>query len=133
MSQVPLWIAVLQALLTPAIAVSVAYVAYRQWQTARQKLALDLFDRRFQVYMDFRRIVSELVQLGELSDRGLPNELIARARFLFDEDVLTEIKELHRLVVLHETNDAQASRLIHECFERAHAVFARYMRFVEPA
>lgn len=39
------WVTILSALLTPAIAVSVTIIAYRQWRTAQNRLKLDLFDR----------------------------------------------------------------------------------------
>ena len=41
---------VLSALLTPTIAIITTYIAYEQWRTNRNKLKLDLFDRRFAVY-----------------------------------------------------------------------------------
>jgi len=40
----------LTALMTPTIAVAVAWVSFQQWKTARAKLNLDLFDRRYAVY-----------------------------------------------------------------------------------
>lgn len=40
----------IQAGTTFAVGLAVAYIAWRQWKTAREKLALDLFDKRFEVY-----------------------------------------------------------------------------------
>jgi len=42
---IPSWVTVLSAMLTPAVALSVAFIAYRQWRTAQNRLKLDLFDR----------------------------------------------------------------------------------------
>jgi hypothetical protein len=42
-------------LLTPLIAVIAVYIAWQQWRTARQKLRMDLFDKR---YASFERILS---------------------------------------------------------------------------
>jgi hypothetical protein len=35
-----------------------AYIAWRQWRTAQDRLILDLFERRFQVFQDLTRTVS---------------------------------------------------------------------------
>lgn len=43
---------VLKAAVPPLIAIVVAYIAWHQWQTAKDKLALDLFDRRHAVWID---------------------------------------------------------------------------------
>lgn len=40
----------LQGLLTPLIAIVVAYISYQQWKTNQRKLKLDLYDRRMKVY-----------------------------------------------------------------------------------
>lgn len=44
-------VGILQALLTPVIACVVAYIAWQQYRTAEKKLRLDLFDRRYQLYL----------------------------------------------------------------------------------
>lgn len=85
------------ALVTASVAVAVAIVSFRQWQVARHKLQLDLFERRFTIFMDARSVISELTQLGKVSDAGLPNEIIARGRFLFGPEVLEIFQELHSL------------------------------------
>ena len=47
-----------KALLTPVIAVVATYIAYQQWQTNRQKLNLERYDRRLHVYEEVRKILS---------------------------------------------------------------------------
>jgi hypothetical protein len=42
----PHWTTYLLAMLTPLIAMIVAFIAFRQWRTAQNRLKLDLFDRR---------------------------------------------------------------------------------------
>ena len=49
----------LATVLATVIALLAAAIAFGQWWTARQKLVLDLFEKRFQVYLDVRRIASE--------------------------------------------------------------------------
>lgn len=43
------------------VAIVVAYIAWRQWQTAKDKLAIDLFDRRFQNYRALMKSIEERV------------------------------------------------------------------------
>ena len=44
------WIDILQALLTPTIALIAVGIGLAQWWTARNRLKLDLFDTRWSVY-----------------------------------------------------------------------------------
>jgi len=44
------WIDIFAALLTPAIAILASYIAVRQWLTNKNKLKLDLFDKRYAVF-----------------------------------------------------------------------------------
>ncbi|MDB5622138.1 MAG: hypothetical protein JWR39_701, partial [Devosia sp.] len=90
-------------------------VSVRQWRIARAKLKLDLFEKRFGVFMDARRVISELGQTGKVEDDGLPNEIIARGRFLFGPEVLELLSELHSLntaYVLGEGRVTEANRLL---------------------
>lgn len=118
------------SLATAIVAVSIAAA---QWYVARQRLVLDLYEKRFSVYMDVRKIVSELTQLEKLSDEALPNELIANARFLFGDDVVEIVEELHRLVGIIETasglqEKTAARREMRELFGKANIVFSGYLK-----
>jgi hypothetical protein len=66
-----------------AVGLLAAVIGGMQWWTARQKLVLDLFDKRFQVFIDVRKIASEAIQSGKLQQPGSVNEVVARGRFLF--------------------------------------------------
>jgi hypothetical protein len=57
----------LQALLTPVVAIAVGVIAFAQWWTARNRLKLDLFDRRWAVYVAVRELLSEIVRDGNVS------------------------------------------------------------------
>jgi hypothetical protein len=139
--------------LTVFIAAVVAVIASLQWRTARAKLALDLFDRRFDVFMDVRKIVSHKGRalkrgpIGAGEDMipwhrdepqhfhpGLPNEIIARSRFLFGKDMLPLMEEVHRLVVQVNMDQSdrsdKASDELHELFlNRLIPAFEEYLRF----
>lgn len=57
-------------LVTGVVAIFLAYVAYQQWKTNQNKLRLDLYNRRFEVYSNtiiFFQHLSELPQ-GEQSE-----------------------------------------------------------------
>ena len=63
-------------------------IAFLQWQL------LDLFDRRFQVFADLRKILN--VVYGR-ADWAVIEEVRARATYLFGNDVNGDIKRFHEL------------------------------------
>ncbi|TMJ55760.1 MAG: hypothetical protein E6G85_02970 [Alphaproteobacteria bacterium] len=101
-----------------AVALFAAMIAFGQWWTARQKLVLDLFEKRFAIFMDLRRLVSEAIQLGKVSQPGSINEVIARSQFLFGSDVNEHLRELHRLFNELEVGRPSAPQEILEKFEK---------------
>ncbi len=46
----PHWIEYVKAFSVPIASIVAAYIAWRQWMTAQNKLRLDLFDRRMKAY-----------------------------------------------------------------------------------
>ncbi len=76
---------------TTVIALIVAYVAIQQWRVSRAKLKLDLFDRRYVIFLEVWKILSEVVSRGTRETNhglGTPfNNLIPQARFLFGEEM----------------------------------------------
>lgn len=106
---VPAWIQVLQALLTPAIAIAVGVIAFMQWRTAHQKVVLDLFDRRLRVYTDLEEAAVEF----EIS-RGESAEAVSKCRqayqhskFLFGSDAFAEISKFYLTVTSFERIPAE--------------------------
>jgi hypothetical protein len=142
----PLWIQILQGLLTPAIALAVGVIAFMQWRTAHQKVVLDLFDRRLAVYTTAREAVSRVVTSGSNdrdSDLGLLEALHA-SMFLFGDDVKDFLNEMYVATLNLEIANSKLEhdgateadgqsrmaifRQISSFYERAPAVFGRYMR-----
>jgi hypothetical protein len=76
---------------TAFIAAVVAVIAILQWNTAREKVLLDLFDKRFAVYDELRLIVSR----GGIDQTAIFEFKTAasRAQFLFGPEVQTFLKE----------------------------------------
>jgi hypothetical protein len=66
--KVPRWVEVLSALLAPAIALLAAVIAWAQWRTARDRVKLDLFDRRMAAYERLRGAVVPINASGRVKN-----------------------------------------------------------------
>jgi hypothetical protein len=98
--------------LTAFIAFIVAFISALQWITARQKVVLDLFDKRFAVYEELRVAVSpHLGQMSTVEDIVKFNRAANRAQFLFGPEVTSFLEErqvdLTFLVVAEHGKDTQ--------------------------
>ncbi|MBO9873952.1 MULTISPECIES: hypothetical protein [Xanthomonas] len=71
-----------------ALAATVAYVAWQQWRTARNKLKSDLFERRFQLVKELRRRVDRIAAGSAKEEEifTLP-DLAREAGFLFNKRI----------------------------------------------
>jgi hypothetical protein len=76
-------------LLTSAVAVFVAVIGFEQWWTARNKFKLDLFDRRWAVYIATRDLLSQISSHGRTSPEEQVKFLegIRGAKWLFNERI----------------------------------------------
>ena len=117
-----------QAFATVSVAILAVVIAFMQWWTARQKLVLDLFDKRFQVFLDARRIASEVIQLGKAQQPGAINEVIARSRFLFGDDVNTVLSRLHGLIGELELGNRNAATKVNALFDEMLPLFGQYLK-----
>ena len=76
---------------TTIVAFAVAAIAIEQWRVAKAKLKLDLFDKRYAIFLDTWKIMSEVITKGPRSQNyGLGNpfsNFIPQARFLFGKDI----------------------------------------------
>jgi hypothetical protein len=139
----------LTAMLAPSIAMIAAYIGWAQMQTAREKLRLDLFERRYQVFDAVEGFLGKTLVQGKPS---LQQEIdyanaTAPSRMLFGPDVELVIartwKDVSLLFALEATYPAQngAPRTNHaakilklrEEMQRFHtsipSAFASYLRF----
>jgi hypothetical protein len=81
---VPDWFTVSQPIALLAIAILGAAIAYRQWRTARDKLRLDLFDRRMAVYSAAKTFLNvALIRRPETRDLLAFSRAKDEAMFLF--------------------------------------------------
>jgi hypothetical protein len=63
------------------------YIAWQQWQTAKNKFRLDLFDRRFPVFQAAMKLVWIAAEKGDIPEEARREFLIATrgVEFLFDQ------------------------------------------------
>ena len=87
-----------KALLTPVIAIVATYIAWQQWQTNRQKLFLDLYDRRLKVYEEVRQILSLILRDGKASYDDLMDfrRTVSEADFLFGPEIPEYIDKIYQ-------------------------------------
>ena len=90
-----------KALLTPAIAVVAAYVAWQQWRNTQSKLALDLYDRRIHVYEQVRRILSIIMRDAHATYDDLLafRSATSQADFLFGPEIPRYLDEIYERAV----------------------------------
>ena len=87
----PAWIPILGALLTPTITIAAALIAWQQWLTNRNKLKLDLFDRRYVYYEAARELIARILTSGKATDQ-VTFEFLHKtrgARFIVGEAIAT--------------------------------------------
>lgn len=89
---------ILQGLLTPVIAIVATYIAWQQWKTNQNKLKLDRYDRRLQIYKEVVRYVLVGIQNADYDDNELLTfrSKVTEADFLFGKEILQYIDELHQ-------------------------------------
>lgn len=76
------------ALLTPLIAIVVAWIGYQQKVIAEHKLRLELFDKRYEIYGTARKFYQDVMISNTPSSLGLQYLFkVQEARWLFDEEI----------------------------------------------
>ncbi|TAX77525.1 hypothetical protein ELI00_15455 [Rhizobium ruizarguesonis] len=113
----PIWIQVLQALLTPAIAVAVGVIAFLQWRTAHQKVILDLFDRRIAVFNKSRDFYLTVMRHGvhqDPVDVGRFHHVRNEAAFLFGKEISELLERFHVALINMSTQALMAKDVDNE-------------------
>lgn len=89
------WVTILSALATPTLAIFAIYIAWRQHQTAKEKIKLDLFDRRFALFQIVEKSILSVLQNGKASDDivRLVTTASMQAHMLFPKDMASKIEE----------------------------------------
>lgn len=98
--------------LTVVVAAIAVWIAFAQWWTARNRFKLDLFEKRWAVYISARNVLGELVTYGSLPAQARVDFTtgIRGAKWLFNQDVDNYLwKELWKNATeLHVSNQLSA-------------------------
>ncbi len=89
---------ILQGLLTPFIACIAVYIAYQQHKTARYRLRLDLYNKRFNVFNSTKSLLGKIVRSGDVTNEELLDFLGStdEAIFLFKQDISDYLEGLYQ-------------------------------------
>ena len=145
-NEFPYWVSFTQAVGPTIVAIVAAGIAsliqYNQWKTAKAKLAIDLFERRFVVYEATRKLVSALLQKTKMHDDE-HREFINKtwhAKFLFDREFCKYIENFRFIAInlnlYHETyeqrmNDPDRGKIIKEHYDRLNYVMNESQKLEE--
>ena len=106
----PAWILYLQALLTPAIALLAVTIGVLQWRTAHQRVVLDLFDRRMEVFNSLVETIMEVVREGRagFEDVVAFSRATNRSYFLFGDEITSFLSKMRDDLIKLHTAEMQA-------------------------
>ena len=82
-------------ILTPIIALIALYIAFMQAWTAKEKLKLDLFEKRLKVYDVARNFIESIVESGETKEEEKKKFISDTngSKWLFNDDIRTYFEE----------------------------------------
>lgn len=133
MNQIPLWVQVFTALLTPTIAIGVAAIGWLQWRTAHQRVLLDLFERRMAVYDAAAEAIRPITVHGSVRAQNSDFELLKvmrQAEMLFGKDVNDYLRELRKAALRMGLAEAMMEDKT-EGKERADWIRSKYDEFAK--
>lgn len=107
------WTAYLTAFTAPVVALLALYIAWAQWRTARDKLRLDLFEKRVRVYDAVINALNEFYREAKFSPEGFAEYQlgVSGAQWLFGEEVQAYLKEFRSKMWEFELHQAQLEGL----------------------
>src|SRR5687767_14193406 len=86
------------AVLTIVVTGVGALIGYNQWRTAHQRVVLDLFDRRLEVFEEIEEAVKAVFYSGTVTPETFRTYVIgtSKARFLFGASVNDYLADLQK-------------------------------------
>jgi len=125
-----------------AIGAVVAGITFLQWRTSHDQTALNLFDKRYEVYRDVLLVKNHQGRSGLRDPNGneirnprlnydpdLPLSIAVRGRFLFDDDLAAELESFYQGCLEQEADPGPGhSMLLHTLFESMLPKFADHMK-----
>jgi hypothetical protein len=130
----------------------VALIGFFQYRAAKQKFALDLFDRRHETFSVIRQAVAKITSQGsiDLLTETTLGDAIEKAYFFFGDDVVRYLRVLQDDIIIVNMNAAElkditdvaerksilektraAKTRIFAFYKDGQPLFGRYMRFKE--
>jgi hypothetical protein len=138
-NELPTWAEYLQALSIAVLALIGAFIAYQQWRTAHNRLRLDLFDRRFTVYVEALNFIGAVMQEGyPPSERYRPFARARdRAQYLFGPEVEILLERMHKTAAvlrathsqIQQSEGAEKDEAIEEAIKTNRAALERFSEF----
>src|SRR3972149_5559414 len=97
MNDIPNWLKVLSGLLTPLIGVIATAIIIMQYFLQRDRWKLDLFDKRYPIYVSTKKYIAKIVQEAKVTYLDLDEflRLTKDSEFLFGNDVNAYLKLLY--------------------------------------
>jgi hypothetical protein len=88
---------IISGVLTPIIAAITVFIAFQQYKTSRYNIKLDLYDKRFLVFLSLMTFITKIVHNGIITTSDLIDfyQATNQSYFLFDDDINNYIKEVH--------------------------------------
>jgi hypothetical protein len=131
----PAWVNILSALGTPIIALIIGgfggLIAYRQWRTARNRLKLDLFDRRLIVYEQTRDFLARRRALGQLTDDEITKFAIKTrvSKWLFNPAIAAYLEdEIAKAAMDVSSLESERQTLTNEADRKANVARQRQLK-----
>lgn len=97
----------LSSFFTPLIAIIAAYIAYQQYRTNKQKLKLDMYEKRFKVFLGLQTLLVHVLENGNVSDEALQYFQISTSEsaFIFGKDISDYLKSIRdKSITLRKQN-----------------------------
>ena len=101
--------AALQALSVIILGGLGAYIAWRQWRTANDKLKLELFDRRLAAYRRLNDAIAPIVRSAKVTpeDATQFQRAMYDMRYLFDKETEDRVRDVYIMMTHKAALDAQ--------------------------
>ncbi len=92
------FIQILQGFLAPVIAVLTLYIASQQWKGNKLKLRMEQYDRRYAVYLEVWKLISQVLSEADISTQELLrfSTATSQADFLFGPEMSSYVKEIFK-------------------------------------
>jgi hypothetical protein len=134
MNSLPIWALWIQWGGTIFIAGFVAFIGYRQWRTAHERVVLDLFEKRYEIIDRLHSIIGGVIREGRAPTATAIEFLrgTQRATFLFGAEVNAYLDETYRLLIQQHLCDTRIEANgpdHHQWVEREAACFAEISKF----